>query len=388
MGVFSANISRFAANLLSVATQWEHLMKRRFRTSRPAIVAVILLAQVCVPSGRDVLASERVFPGQSWQRLSDPAALGWSIEKLQAAKDYAKSIRTPAVMLVVDGQILDEWGETSRRFQAHSIRKSFLSALYGIHVNARTIRLEKTLAQLGIDDNEPSLTKTEKGATIGDLLKARSGVYHASLYSPESMKKNLPARGSHEPGTFWYYNNWDFNVLGTVFERETKTNVFAEFKARIGDPIGMEDFRVEDCKYVTGAASVYPAYTFRISARDLARFGLLYLRKGAWNGTQIVSTDWVHESTKSYSDASSSGGYGYLWWTSVDGRHLPGVDLPDGCFSARGSGGHYLLVVPDYDLVIVHRANTDYPRVEISGSQFGELVRLILAAKDPGQASK
>ena len=118
-------------------------------------------AQVCVPSGRDVLASERVFPGQSWQRLSDPAVLGWSVEKLQAAKDYAKSIRTPAVMLVVDGQILDEWGETSRRFQAHSIRKSFLS-VDGIHVDARTIRLEKTLAQLGIDDNEPSLTETEK----------------------------------------------------------------------------------------------------------------------------------------------------------------------------------------------------------------------------------
>jgi CubicO group peptidase (beta-lactamase class C family) len=241
------------------------------------VLVVVLLAF-------DALASslgESRYPGTSWERWRAPEPLGWSLEKLAVAHDYATTIHTAAMMVIVGGQVLDEWGETATRFNIHSIRKSFLNALYGIHVSTGHINLSATLGELGIDDNEPSLTSEEKQATVGDLLKARSGVYHAAVYETAAMQARRPPRGNHAPGTFWYYNNWDFNVLGTIFERQTKTNLFAEFKARIADPIGMGDFRLEDCTYVTGADSVYPAYPFRMTARDMARFGLLFLRAGA-----------------------------------------------------------------------------------------------------------
>jgi CubicO group peptidase (beta-lactamase class C family) len=284
-------------------------------------------------------------------------------------------------MVVVGGQVLDEWGETSTRYNVHSIRKSFLSALYGIHVREKRIDLSRTLAELGVDDNEPSLTAVEKQATLADLIKARSGVYHPALYETAAMKAARPPRGSHPPGSFWYYNNWDFNVLGAVFERQVKNGLFREFEERIADPAGMEDFRLEDCGYVTGPDSVYPAYPFRMTARDMARFGLLFLRRGVWKGRSLVPADWVEESTRSYSDAGEAGGYGYLWWVAVGGRHLPGVSLPDGSYSARGAGGHYILVVPALDLVIVHRVDTDERGRSVTSQQFGELVRLILSAK-------
>jgi len=57
------------------------------------------------------------------------------------------------------------------------------------------------------------------------------------------------------------------------------------------------------------------------------------------------------------------------------------VDLSDGGYTARGAGGHYILVVPAYDLVIVHRVNTDISENRVSSSEFGELVRLILEAR-------
>jgi CubicO group peptidase (beta-lactamase class C family) len=240
-----------------------------------------------------------------------------------------------------------------------------------------------TLGELGIDDNEPSLTPAEKQATVGDLLKARSGVYHPALYETAAMQAQRPPRGSHAPGTFWYYNNWDFNVLGTIFEHQTKTNPFAEFKARIADPIGMEDFRLEDCTYVTGAASVYPAYPCRMTARDLARFGLLFLRAEAGRGQQLIPRDWVQESLMAYSEVGAAGGYGYLWWVATQGKHLPAVTLPAGSYSARGNRGHYILVIPAFDVVIVHRVNTDMPAQQVTSAQFGELVRLILEAKTP-----
>lgn len=284
-------------------------------------------------------------------------------------------------MIIVDGLVLEEWGDTARGFRCHSIRKSFLSALYGIHVREERIDLYDTLEELGIDDHKP-LSPIEKQATVGDLLKARSGVYHPALYESPSMAAMRPKRGSHRPGTFWYYNNWDFNALGTIFEQQTKTRIFEQFKRRIADPLEMEDFRLEDTSYFRGPVSIHAAYPFRMSTRDLARFGLLFGRKGKWRGQQIVPREWVAESTRSYSDAGQAGGYGYMWWVAVEGRHFPFVHLSKGVFSARGAGGHVLLVVPDADLVIVHRVDTDAPvRRQVTAAQLGRLFRRILKSR-------
>jgi CubicO group peptidase (beta-lactamase class C family) len=354
----------------------------RSRPSRRLAAGVVglVLALSATAPGRSSVA-EPTFPGRQWQHYASPEAAGWSSARLGEAWDYAKTIKTAAVMVVVDGRTVAEWGETATRYNVHSIRKSLLSALYGIHVQDGEIDLSKSLADLGIDDNAPSLTPIEKSATLRDVIKARSGVYHPALYETASMAAARPSRGSHAPGTFWYYNNWDFNVLGTIFERLTKANLFQEFKARIADPIGMEDFRLEDTQYVGGADSVYPAYPFRLTARDMARFGLLFLRNGRWDWRQVVPERWIKESVTPYSDAGESGGYGYMWWVAANGKHLPGVDLPDGSYSARGAGGHYILVVPKYDLVIVHRVNTDIQGQSVSGKEFGELVKRLLAAR-------
>jgi CubicO group peptidase (beta-lactamase class C family) len=354
-------------------SEW-HCSKFR-RGSRYCLLAIVLVAWASLLPAKDI------FPGKTWQRIGSPERLGWSSEKLKAAKAYTATIHTAAVMVVTGGRVLEEWGETAQRFNVHSIRKSFLSALYGIHVREGHINLALTMKELGIDDNEPSLTETEKQATVHDLLKARSGIYHAALYETASMKAARPKRWSHPPGTFWYYNNWDFNALGTIFERLTKSNIFREFKDRIADPIEMQDYRIEDGNYVPGPDSVYPAYPFRMTARDMARFGLLFLRNGSWRGKQIISPEWVRESTNSYSEADGSGGYGYLWWVAVNGRHLPEVELPEGSFSARGAGGHYILVIPKMDLVVVHRVNTDISGRSVSGREFGHLIKLILGAK-------
>ncbi len=357
----------------------------RIRQVRPTdplrlLVRCLALSLVLLAAAR-VASAQEAYPGEHWDRMASPEAAGWSSEQLKAAREYSATIKTAAVMIVVRGRVLDEWGETATKYNIHSIRKSLLSALYGIHVADGRIDLSKTLGELGIDDNEPSLTDTEKQATLRDVLKARSGVYHPALYETAGMKAARPKRWSHLPGTFWYYNNWDFNVAGTIFERAVKNSIFREFKERIADPIGMEDYRVDDGHYVTGPDSVYPAYPFRLTARDMARFGLLFLRGGRWGWRQIVPAEWVKESTTSYSDAAESGGYGYMWWVAANGKHLPGVSIPDGSYSARGAGGHYILVIPAYDVVIVHRVNTDIQGNSVSGQEFGRLVKLILDAR-------
>ena len=321
------------------------------------------------------------YPGPSWERAASPGDLGWSAEKLGAARAYAATIDTDAVMIVVDGRVVDEWGDPAARFNVHSIRKAFLSALIGIHAREGRLRLSDTLAELGIDDNEPALTAAEKQATVADLLKARSRVYHPALYETATNAAARPARGSYRPGAFWYYNNWDFNTLGTILERAAGTSLFEDLKTRIADPIGMEDFRVEDGTYVRGPDSIHPAYPFRMSARDMARFGLLYLRDGQWRGTPVVPRDWVAESTLSYSDLGQKGGYGYMWYVApAGGPHLTSAWFPGPVVSAQGFGGHYLVLVPHLDLVVAHRVNTWIEGRLVSESQFGHLIQLVLDA--------
>ena len=112
------------------------------------------------------------------------------------------------------------------------------------------------------------------------------------------MAAQRPPRFSHKPGSFWYYNNWDFNTLGTIYERAVRSSIFDAFEREIARPIGMQDYRPADGEYVTGAGSVYPAYPFKMSARDLARFALLYLSKGRWQDRQIIPASWVEESAR------------------------------------------------------------------------------------------
>jgi CubicO group peptidase (beta-lactamase class C family) len=254
------------------------------------------------------------------------------------------------------GAVVAQWGDVAAKAELASVRKSLLSALIGIAVDREEIDLAQSIGSLGIDDNEPSLTAEEKTATVRDLLQSRSGVYHAALYEGLGATAMRPLRHNHKPGTFWYYNNWDFNTLGTIYERAARSSVFDAFEREIARPIGMEDYRRTDGRYVVGPDSVYPAYPIRMSARDLARFALLFLNKGRWQHQQIISRSWVEESTKAYSRSDFGAGYGYMWWTAPINAVVPTVNLPTGTFFAAGTGGQYAFVVPGHDLVVVHNA--------------------------------
>ena len=299
------------------------------------------------------VTSPAIFPQQSWLRYETPEEAGWSTDKLSAVQKMSDRAGSAAVMVVYNGVILAQWGETRRRYMCHSIRKSLLSALYGIAVQKGDIDIEETIGSIGIDDISP-LTETEKSAKISDLLKARSGVYLPAAYETSSMKESRPQRGSHKPGTHWYYNNWDFNTLATIYNHETSNDLFKAFDNQIAVATQMQDFALRHTYYhLEPENSRHAAYPFRMSARDLARFGLLFLNEGRWEKNQIVPADWVRESTQPHS-TFSNGGYGYMWWTVPPMGRLGKL----GTYAAAGFGGHRVYVVPGANLVFVHRANT------------------------------
>jgi CubicO group peptidase (beta-lactamase class C family) len=328
------------------------------RIPLPITIIGLGLVTTCACAAQREAETVLQVPGADWEHVA-PATQAFLPERLSKAIAFATSAGSTSGMIVHDGRILADWGDVSRKTNVHSVRKSFASALAGIAIERGQLRLDDTLAQLGIDDEPPALSADEKQATLRMLLEARSGIYHRAAYETGSMQARRPARHSHPPGTYWYYNNWDFDAIGAILEQRTGENVFDEIQADIANPIGMQDYRPSDGHDVwERSATRYPAYPFAMSARDLARFALLYLHRGRWGTRQVVPAAWVDEATRSYSD-TSSGGYGYLWWTNVSasGAALP---LRRPAYWAEGHLGQFAMVVPSLDLVVV---SLDDPRL-------------------------
>lgn len=354
-----------------------------------AALACALLLAACAPaqppvSGQATDSPQSAFPGAEWARAT-PAAQGFGQEGIDQAVAYAQKRGSTSGMIIHNGVVMADWGDVSRRSNLNSARKSLMSALIGIAVARGQMRLDDTLQELGVDDDPPSLSPVEKQATVRMLLQARSGVYHPTVYETRGMIASKPPRYSHAPGTFWYYNNWDFNTVGAIYMQATGQDIFQALKTQIADPIGMQDYRPRDGHYLKGRDSRYPAYLISMSARDLARFALLYLHNGRWRGRQVVPAEWVAESTRPYSD-TRTGGYGYMWWTSVPagGQRGPGVKLLRPAFWADGYLGQYAVVVPSMDLVVVNRVDGRLTKKHMTQLDMERIVWMVESAGGAG----
>jgi CubicO group peptidase (beta-lactamase class C family) len=305
-----------------------------------------------------------------------PEAAGFSSEKLKPVIKHCEEIGSAALLGLYDGKAFISWGRINQKYECRSIRKAYLSALYGIYVGRGKIDLNKTLRQLNIDDIPPELTADEKEARIIDLIRSRSGVYHEAASEAADMIAQRPKRGSHAPGTFFYYNNWDFNALGTIFQQETGEKIFEAFEKEIAVPLGMKHFKASDGHYVyQKERSMHPAYHFPMSAVDMALFGLLYQRDGVWEGRQIIPKAWIAESTRAHSvyDAEAGLYYGYMWYVLPEEAGLGRAYLH------TGMGVHMLAVFHDLKLVLIHRVDTENPYIATSQDLY-TLVDLIFAA--------
>ena len=275
-------------------------------------------------------------------------------------------------------------GDVSCPVDTHSMRKSIMSALVGQACDRGQIDLTATLGELGIDDT-PALTDEEKSATIEDLLAARSGVY---LPADDGGMLGRPSRGSHPPGTRWCYNNWDFNVLGNVYECLTSRSVFVAFEHDLARPLGMVDWDVyQHGSYhyradIFGGTTRYPNYKFRLSARDIALFGQLYLNNGIWKGRRLLSPEWIARSTNPISRTNHPPGllgmYGYCWWVAGPSDELGHIGNVTNCYSAVGVGGNFLTVLPEADAVVTVVTNAD--RSPMTNDEYEELITHLVAA--------
>jgi CubicO group peptidase (beta-lactamase class C family) len=275
---------------------------------------------------------------------------------------YLDASGTTAFLVIHDDKLLyeryfDSYDETSVN-TSFSMAKSFASALVGIAIDEGHIKSVNE----PITNYIPELLEKDKrfkSITIRDLLTMSSGIKYEeggdlpgseeaddtkTYYATDLRKLALNCRIEGEPGEYFEYNNYNPLLVGLILERATGMSVSRYMEEKVWKPIGMQ---VDGSWSLDSSRSGFEKMESGVNARarDFARFGMLFAKEGNWEGEQLVSKEWVEESTRADTSTDPSQDYQYFWW----------VDTPDGKhhFSARGNYGQYIYVAPEKDLVIV-----------------------------------
>lgn len=336
--------------------------QRRVEPHRRAVIQTAALGlSGIVLKGISAAASpeNKTNPRKTWERFSSPEVGGFRSAGLDSLEQTLFTKPTTALLIIKAGKIVYSYGDIGHVSYLASARKSVLSILYGKYVASGAINLSKTVGDLGLNEAGAGLLPIEKAATVRDLLTSSSGVYWPES-NPSGNSLPPPPRGSKKPGEYFYYNNWDYNVAGAVFEQQTGKTIFGALAEDLASPLQFEDFdpaRQRMLGYPAGP-SRYKSYQMWLSTRDMARLGLLMVNGGIWNGRQIIPSSWVRDSTALHvqsaalSNMTGVMGYGYMWWKPSVSRRQP--EWADS-YLAVGNHGQFILGLPAIDTVVVHK---------------------------------
>ena len=300
-------------------------------------------------------------------------------EKLLAASNWAFDRESPeqvtlSLVVVYNGQIIHEryapGFDVTTRTRTWSTAKSIASTLIGMLVDEGRLALDEPLGFDWYPNARSPETDPRNEITLRHVLNMSSGLetvdnrgleyatgsgmsYWAGSSSVVGARSRALIR---EPGTYWDYENYD-TLLGVYAMKLALggEKAYAEFPRKaLLDKIGMRNTLVSTDRFGDFVMSSQ-IYT---NARDLARFGLLYLGNGIWNGERLVSEEWI-DFVRTPAPATKSIGsiYGGQWWLVPEGRD----DVPKDAYSTSGNRGQFSIIVPSHDMVIVRRG-LDYGR--------------------------
>jgi CubicO group peptidase (beta-lactamase class C family) len=345
-------------------------MRRLIRIDWATPLLVVLLG--CGDSGSpngplEPPAQTRYFPALTtdvWETVS-PAAVGWDTTALRVALDWAGTQRSTAVIVLWRGRIAAE-----RYWQGWTLSKDSIIASAGKSVTAFLIGMLQEQGRLRLADPVNGLlgsgwsrsATSEARITIAHLLSMTSGLDDSLSYVVE-------------PDTRFFYNNPAYYQTFQVMTRAagqpfTLAGLTQLSRSLLWDRIGM---RTANWRFNIDTGE--PGFVLSCSARDMARFGLLVLNRGRWDG-QVILADTAYQRAMLSSSSTSNPSYGYLWWLNGKAQHrIPGPYLlptlsgplvpsaPTDMVAALGKGDKKIYVVPSLELVVVRHG----PEADVAG---------------------
>ena len=353
------------------------------------LLAALLLLALTAPAaevsarqgtGRDYWPTDDWRTGAPEEHGVDPAAL--------AEVDARVPTETPdlsALLVVRDGYLVFEeyynGHEPDVPINTRSVTKSITGALVGIALAEGELEsLDQTVRELIPDRIPAGADPRVADVTLEQLLTMTSGLAWdagsdwPTLTSSENwavLTLGLPVVGI--PGETYVYNTGGSHLLGVILAEVTGRALDDYANEKLFGPLGIEPGDWQRSPQGEPSAGSGLALT----ARDMAKFGFLYLNGGTWDGEQIVPEDYVRASTTYQSAGDATGAYanyGYQWWVTATSAGYP-------AYFALGYGGQHIFVVPDLDLVVVAAIARRVPREELRTPRY--LIESIAAATAP-----
>jgi CubicO group peptidase (beta-lactamase class C family) len=298
----------------------------------------------------------------------------WSIEPYHTIKGPTKKRGETNGLIIKDGYIIASWGDTKRVDMTFSVTKSYLSAVTGIAVDKKLIRSEKDYVSNYVWDKT---FDGEKNSRISwENLLNQSSDWAGNLFGINDWEDRPDINKSldewrlepqKEPGTFYKYNDVRVNVLAYSLLQVYRESLPKVLKKTIMDPIGASDswrwygyenswVNIDGLMTQSVSGGGHSGGGIFINSEDHARFGLLYLNKGKWNGKRIISEEWIK---KSITPSKTNPEYGFMWWINSElGKDYQTTDwknVPTNIFYGSGFGGNQVIIIPDENMVIVGR---------------------------------
>ena len=275
----------------------------------------------------------------------------------------------PAGMILKNGYVVAQWGDTKRVDMTFSVTKSFLSTMAGLAEDEKLIADTKNLVGDYIWDG--TFDGAHNSKITWEHLLQQNSAWTGELWGGKDWADRPPSEGGiddwklakpKEPGTVMEYNDVRVNVLAYSLTHVWRKPMPLVLKEKIMDKIdasstwrwfGYDAAWTEidglQMKSVTGGG--HSGAGIFISAEDMARFGMLFLNNGKWKNDQLISENWIKKAT---TPSIPNANYGYMWWLNKKGaRHWEG--LSENIYYAAGFGGNFIVIDKENDVVIVTR---------------------------------
>lgn len=333
----------------------------------PASAATSTPAPTTAPTAVPSATTSAYWPTNGW-RTSTPEEQGMDAQKLAAmlAEIKERKIDIRSLLVIRNGYLVSETYFVPflqhHKQDMQSVGRSFTATLVGIAIDKGYIAgVDQKILEFFPDRTFANLDAQKKAMTLEDVLTMRSGLepqpgdpyYRAMQDSPDWIQFLLDQPVTDPPGSRWNYCAGCSHILTAILQKTTGMNPRDFAEQYLFKPLG-----ISADKWMTDPAGLpYGAGGFNLMPRDMAKLGYLYLRKGQWDGQQIISPEWVETSTQPHADVDVNAhfGYGYHWFT---------VPEMEG-YAALGGGGQVILVIPKSDLVIVTTARTEESLFEL-----------------------
>ena len=307
-------------------------------------------AAVGVRSAMAEIADKTVWPGADWETAT-PASQGMSEAGLGKLREYLEGTGTRAALVVRNGRIVGEWywesASAETQFPVYSVTKSFTATAVGMLASAGKLKLDQPAADFIPEWKDDG----RKAITIRHLLAMTSGILKKEpefFGQPDQVAFAIAQPLKDAPGTRWDYSQVGLSPISRVIRAAAGVEMADYLKEKLYAPLGITHYT-----HAASAGHTLPYSGLAITARDLARFGYLYLHEGRWKGKELVPAAFIREATTASQELEKA--YGLLWWVNTHGQWN---GLPRNAHAALGLYGNHLLVLPEKRLLVIRLVGT------------------------------